>query len=245
MTRKEKLALRQHLSTRQLMGMQGIASHGITTSNSELVFFLIRPDNLSVLSSEGIRARVTALANLLRAEPAVELLVVDSRESFQRNKEFYQKRLEEETTPAIRKLLIEDMRHLDEILSSSASAREFVLILRRDLKSDMSEGTLRQLEKGICDHGLHVRLADEQDVKRLLAVYYQHDITTDFFQDVDAALAPVEKRIEKLIIFKWNRTYPADRYFDLKLYEGTWHLALSSDFAGYSHERITMEVFER
>ena len=89
MTRKEKLALRQHLSTRQLMGMQGIASHGITTSNSELVFFLIRPDNLSVLSSEGIRARVTALANLLRAEPAIELLVVDSRESFQRNKEFY------------------------------------------------------------------------------------------------------------------------------------------------------------
>ena len=67
----------------------------------------------------------------------------------------------------------------------------------------------------------------------------------DFCFVEDAALAPVEKRIEKLIIFKWNRTYPADRYFDLKLYEGTWHLALSSDFAGYSHERITMEVFER
>lgn len=117
MTRKEKLALRQHQSTRQLMGMQGIASHGITTSNSELVFFLIRPDNLSVLSSEGIRARVTALANLLRAEPAVELLVVDSRESFQRNKEFYQKRLEEETTPAIRKLLIEDTDANDDYLN--------------------------------------------------------------------------------------------------------------------------------
>lgn len=75
MTRKEKLALRQHQSTRQLMGMQGIASHGITTSNSELVFFLIRPDNLSVLSSEGIRARVTALGQSPAAEPAVELLV--------------------------------------------------------------------------------------------------------------------------------------------------------------------------
>ena len=60
-----------------------------------------------------------------------------------------------------------------------------------------------------------------------------------------SALAPVEQRIEKLIIFKWNRTYPADRYFDLKPYEGAWHLALSSDFAGSSHERITMEVFER
>lgn len=64
MTRKEKLALRQHQSTRQLMGMQGIASHGITTSNSELVFFLIRPDNLSVLSSEGIRARVPVSTSL-------------------------------------------------------------------------------------------------------------------------------------------------------------------------------------
>ena len=192
MNRKEKMAIRQHQSTRQLMGIQNIAPHGVTTPNSELVFFLVRPDNLSVLSAEGIRARVTALANLLRAEPAVELLVVDSRESSQRNKEFYQARLEEETTPALRKLLTEDMRHLDEILSSSASAREFVLILRRDLKSDMSESTLRQLEKGICDHGLNVRLADEQDVKRLLAVYYQHDITTDFFQDIDGEKAVIE-----------------------------------------------------
>ena len=192
MNRKEKMAIRQHQSTRQLMGIQNIAPHGVTTPNSELVFFLVRPDNLSVLSAEGIRARVTALANLLRAEPAVELLVVDSRESFQRNKEFYQARLEEETTPALRKLLTEDMRHLDEILSSSASAREFVLILRRDLKSDMSESTLRQLEKGICDHGLNVRLADEQDVKRLLAVYYQYDVTTDFFQDIDGEKAVIE-----------------------------------------------------
>ena len=136
--------------------------------------------------------RVNALANLLRAEPAVELLVVDSRESFQRNKEFYQARLEEESLPALRELLVQDIRHLDEILSSSASAREFVLILRRDLKSDMNEGTLRQLEKGICDHGLHVRLADEQDVKRLLAVYYQHDVTTDFFEDVDGGKAVIQ-----------------------------------------------------
>lgn len=61
----------------------------------------------------------------------------------------------------------------------------------------------------------------------------------------DAALAPVEQRIEKLIIFKWNRTYPADRYFDLKLDQGTWHLTQSSDFVGNSHKKITMEVYER
>lgn len=56
MTRKEKLAVKQHQSTRQLMGIQGVAPHGVTTSNAELVFFLVRPDNLSVLSADGIRA---------------------------------------------------------------------------------------------------------------------------------------------------------------------------------------------
>ena len=61
----------------------------------------------------------------------------------------------------------------------------------------------------------------------------------------DAALAPVEQRIEKLIIFKWNRIYPADRYFDLELDQGTWHLTQSSDFTGNSHKKITMEVYER
>ena len=99
MNRKEKLAIRQHQSTRQLMGIQRITPHGVTTARGELVFFLIRPDNLTVLSEDGIRVRVTALANLLRAESAVELLALDSRESFQRNKEFYQARLEQETIP--------------------------------------------------------------------------------------------------------------------------------------------------
>ena len=41
------------------------------------------------------------------------------------------------------------------------------------------------MEKAICDHGLRVRLAEEQDVKRLLAVYYQQDVTTDRFEDYD------------------------------------------------------------
>ena len=117
MNRKEKLAIRQHQSTRQLMGIQRLTPHGVTTDRGELVFFLIRPDNLTVLSEDGIRVRVTALANLLRAESAVELLALDSRESFQRNKEFYQARLEQETIPALRTLLEQDMldqHHLEQ-----------------------------------------------------------------------------------------------------------------------------------
>ena len=189
MNRTEKLALRRHQSTRQLMGIRRVTAHGVTTARGEQVYFLVRPDNLSVLSAEGIRARVTALANLLRAEPAVELLALDSRESFRRNKEFYQARLEQETVPALRELLEQDIRHLDEIQSAAASSREFLLVLRLEEKEAADERGLRQLEKALCDHGIHVQLAEAQDLKRLLAVYYQHDVTTDYFEDVDGEMA--------------------------------------------------------
>ena len=185
MKRKEKLAHRQHQSTRQPMGIQRLTPHGVTTARGELVFFLIRPDNLTVLSEDGVRVRVTALANLLRAESAVELLALDSRESFQRNKEFYQARLEQEAIPALRTLLEQDIRHLEAIQSASASSREFLLVMRLEEKEAADERGLRQLEKALCDHGLHVQLAEVQDVKRLLAVYYQHDVTTGRFHGVD------------------------------------------------------------
>mgnify|MGYP001853965278 CR=1 FL=1 len=182
MNRKEKLAIRQHQSTRQLMGIQRLTPHGVTTARGELVFFLIRPDNLTVLSEDGIRVRVTALANLLRAESAVELLALDSRE-------FYQARLEQETIPALRTLLQQDIRHLEAIQSASASSREFLLVMRLEEKEAADERGLRQLEKALCDHGVRVQLVEEQDVKRLLAVYYQHDVTTDYFEDVDGERA--------------------------------------------------------
>ena len=102
---KDRKRLKQRQSTRQLMGIRKILPHGVAMPDGSLVFFLIRPDNLSVLSAEGIRQRVTALSNLFRAEEQVEILGLDSRESFQQNEAYYQTRLEEETTPKIRELL--------------------------------------------------------------------------------------------------------------------------------------------
>ena len=63
--------------------------------------------------------------------------------------------------------------------------------------------------------------------------------------NADAPLAPFEKWIERIAIFRWDRTYPADRYFDLQLGSGQWHLVGTSEFAGHSHDLITMEVYER
>lgn len=185
MNRQQKKELRQRQTSRQLMGIRQLTDHGAKTAGGELVFFMIKPDNLSVLSGEGIRSRVKNLTDLLCGTQEVRLLALDSRESFQRNKEYYQRRIEEETVPEVRELLEKDLAHLDAIQFSSASSREFVLAIPLHEKADVGEGALRQLEKSICDHGIQVRLANEQDVKRLLAIYYQQDLTTEFFPDHD------------------------------------------------------------
>ena len=185
LNRKQKKELRQRQTTRQLMGISQLTDHGLKTADGELAFFLIKPDNLSVLSDEGIRGRMLALTRLLCAMPELRMLALDSRESFQRNKEYYQRRIEEEMVPEVRDLLEKDLAHLDAIQFSSASSREFVLAIPLNEKTDAGEGALRQLEKSICDHGIQVRLANEQDVKRLLAIYYQQDLTTEFFPNYD------------------------------------------------------------
>ena len=185
LNRKQKKELRRHLSTRQLMGIDQLTEHGLKTAKGELVFFLLSPDNLSVLSADGVRNRVRTLTDLLRSVEAAELLALDSRESFQSNKNYYQTRLEQEAVPAIREMLRQNMAHLDDIQSTTASAREFALVHRIDLKFNEDYSTLKQLEKRIKDCGFHVRMAEEQDVKRLLAVYYQQDVTTEHFDNFD------------------------------------------------------------
>nr|DAI55732.1 MAG TPA: hypothetical protein [Caudoviricetes sp.] len=57
-------------------------------------------------------------------------------------------------------------------------------------------------------------------------------------------LAPYIGKIQRLIVFRWNRVYPADTHCDIDLADG-WTLASSAEFKGTSHEKITMEVYER
>ena len=85
MNKKQKQELRQRQTARQLMGISQLTGYGVRTAEGELAFFLIKPDNLSVLSEEGVRGRVTALTHLLCAMPELRILALDSRESFQRN----------------------------------------------------------------------------------------------------------------------------------------------------------------
>ena len=186
MNRKQKKEQKRLLSTRQLMGIDQFTENGLKVGRSELVYFLIQPDNLSVLSAEGIRGKVVALTDLLRSVESVRLLALDSRESFQNNKDWYRQRMERESNPALRELLRQDAAHLDAIQTTTASAREFALVFELDRqKEENARSQVVRLEKSIRDKGFHVRQASQQDLMRLLAVYYQQDVTTDIFDGTD------------------------------------------------------------
>lgn len=56
-------------------------------------------------------------------------------------------------------------------------------------------------------------------------------------------LAPVEAAIEELILYRWDKVYPADIFLDLDLSQ--WHLQSTLELVGSSHEKITREVYTK
>lgn len=57
------------------------------------------------------------------------------------------------------------------------------------------------------------------------------------------SLKGFENKIEQLMICRWNRVYPANVHLDIDL-KG-WQLLSTEEFAGSSHEKITMEVWKK
>lgn len=51
-------------------------------------------------------------------------------------------------------------------------------------------------------------------------------------------------KLEKIVLYKWNRHYPADLFFDTSVLRD-WVLKDVVDFKGSSHEKITREVYEK
>lgn len=58
-------------------------------------------------------------------------------------------------------------------------------------------------------------------------------------------LMPFLNKIEKVLLCKWNRRYPADVYFPEFLQEESWKGIILEEFTGSSHEKITIEEWDR
>ena len=67
----------------------------------------------------------------------------------------------------------------------------------------------------------------------------------DFCFVENVPLLPVLSRVERVILFRWNRAYPSDFRFDVDVSAPPWTLTTMEEFPGFSHEKITMEVYDR
>jgi hypothetical protein len=184
--KKEKAAEREKESTRRFMGIGGISDYCLQTAHGDLVFFQIKPTNLSTLSEAGIGARIYALMTVLKGLAEIEMLCLNSRENFEDNKSHIRTRMEIEDNPALSRLLEQDLVHLDRIQVQMATAREFLIIIR--LKGEKETEVfpyLSRIEKNLKDQDFIVKRADETGIKRLLAVYFEQNVTTERFEDFD------------------------------------------------------------
>ena len=186
MNRRQKKKDVREQSTRQLMGIDDFTDYGIATRMGNLVFFAIKPTNISVLPGSGVGARIYALLNVIKGQVEIEMLALNSKESFENNKDFYRQQANLEDLPAIRKLLEQDSAHLDRIQVLMASSREFYILVRLQGKKESDVFSyLSRSEKSIKDNGFTVRRATEQDLKRMLGVYFEQNVTTERFEDHD------------------------------------------------------------
>lgn len=185
--KNQKNAERKRLATRQLIGIEGLTDYSLKTGfNTELVFFSVAPSNISVLSESNLSAKIYSLMTVLKGLTEIEILCLNSRESFESNKNFIKKRINEESNHGVRKLLEMDSTYLDHIQAQTATAREFLLVVRiRNLKEKEIFSHLNRIEKIVLENGFTVSRFGRDEIKTMLAVYYEQNTTNEKFEAYD------------------------------------------------------------
>ena len=59
----------------------------------------------------------------------------------------------------------------------------------------------------------------------------------------EGAVRPWLDKTEGIILYRWNRVYPADEHLDFDPAAAGWKLTERREFPGSSHEKITKEVY--
>ena len=173
-------------SVQDLMGIRTFTKYGLATSKGDLLFFLVVPTNISVLSSTNIEIKVRHLMMVLSALPDIEITCTDSSECFDDNKSYLQSRLIEEQNPKVRKLLKKDVDFLDGIQVEMATARQFLFIARcKSMKPEQVFQSANRVEKIISEQGFEVRRMKKADIKRFLALYFDASLNGEQMPDGD------------------------------------------------------------
>lgn len=173
-------------SVQELIGIKSFSKYGLKTTKGELLFYLVAPTNISVLSHTNIEIKVRHLMMVLSSLPDIEIACTDSSECFDDNKAYMQMRLDEESNPKVKKLLKRDVEFLDQIQVEMATARKFLFIARcKAKKPEQIFQTANRVEKVISEQGFEVRRMKKDDIKRFLALYFDASFNGEQMPDID------------------------------------------------------------
>ena len=169
------------ISAKSKIGIVTITDRGelIKTDDSKTIFFRVEPSNLSVLSETSIRTKIINLAKLAKVMGGIQMYALDDRENYSANRKFIRDRIDEETIPEIRQILEKEEKYIKTIEADSSSAR-IVPQLETKIMNELNH--FKQLAS---QSQLSVQQLNKEDIKKLLAVYFKHDTTSDTFPDID------------------------------------------------------------
>lgn len=173
-------------STQELIGIKTFTKYGLETTKGELLFYLVSPTNISVLSYVNIEIKIRHLIMVLSAIPDIEITCTDSSECFDDNKAYLHDRLSEEQNSKVRKIIKKDIDFLDHIQMEMATARQFLFIARlKNTKDKQTFDTANRIEKVISEQGFEVQRMKKADIKRFLALYFEASMNGEQMPDVD------------------------------------------------------------
>lgn len=115
--------------------------------------------------------------------------------------------------------LSRDRRVCEKILDYSNEKELWMNAYSRKLFTDLTDINSIQVDEEFLDKSQSICFVENQDI------------------------TPYLPKIYTLVLFQWNRDYPADFFFTVDLSQ--WNLISTEDFEGTSHEKITMEVYKK
>lgn len=173
-------------SVQDMMGIRTFTKYGLRTDKGDLLFYMVSPTNISVLSYANIEIKIRHLMMVLSSLPDIEITCTDSSECFDANKAYLHSRLESEQNPKVRKLIRQDIAFLDNVQVEMATARQFLFTARvKGKKQKQVFEQANRVEKIISEQGFEVRRMRKEEIKRFLAIYFEASMNGEQMPDGD------------------------------------------------------------
>lgn len=186
MAKKEKPQKKKGRSLQEMVGIRTFTKYGLDTNRGELLFYVVSPTNISVLSYVNIEIKIRHLMMVLSAIPDIEVTCTDSSECFDGNKSYLQGRLAEEKNPKVRKIIKKDIDFLDHIQMEMATARQFLFLARlKNQKDKQVFDAANRIGKVISEQGFEVQRMKKAEIKRFLALYFEASMNGEAMPDLD------------------------------------------------------------